>query len=53
MDFIGVGKVLLQHGERPDVKDASGNNASHYGARSHATDVTLKIVGMCIGAALT
>ena len=53
MDFAGVAKVLLQYGARPDVKDVAGKNATHYGAGSHATEVTLKIAEMCIEASKT
>ena len=53
MDFAGVAEVLLQYGARPDVKDVAGKNATHYGAGSHATEVTLKIAEMCVEAAKT
>jgi hypothetical protein len=51
MDFTGVAEVLLQYGARPDVKDVAGKNATHYGAGSHAAEVTLKIAEMCVKAA--
>jgi hypothetical protein len=51
MDFIGVSKVLLKYGARPDVRDVSGKTVAHYGVGSMATKVTLQIADYCIQAA--
>jgi hypothetical protein len=51
MDFIGVAKVLLKYGARPDIKDVSGKTVAHYGVGSMATKVTLQLADYCIQAA--
>ena len=51
MDFIGVSKVLLKYGARPDAKDVMGKTVAHYGVGSMATEVTLQIADYCIQAA--
>merc|ERR1712194_690126 len=36
MDHIGVIRVLLKYGARPDAKDLTGRTFSHYATGSHA-----------------
>jgi hypothetical protein len=48
---VAVAKILLKYGARPDAKDVCGKTVCHYGAGQMATDMTMKIVDMCVPAA--
>jgi len=48
-----VAKILLKYGASPTAKDVLGKTVAHYGAGAFATDMTLKVVDMCIRAAQT
>ena len=51
MDHLGIVRILLEHGARPDAKDVAGKNASHYGAGAMATADNLVMADWCIEAA--
>lgn len=51
IDHVGVAKVLLKYGARPDAKDVLGKTVCHYGAGAMATPTTMQIVDLCIRAA--
>jgi len=53
MDHLGVIRVLLRHGARPDARDLTGKTLCHYGAGVMATEETLKMNDYCIDAAKT
>ena len=48
---VAIAAILLKYGARPDAKDVCGNTVCHYGAGQMATDMTMKVVEMCIPAA--
>lgn len=47
---IDIAKDLLRAGASPVAQDVLGKTVCHYGAGAFATDMTLKIVDMCIRA---
>eukprot|EP00571_Detonula_confervacea_P014415 CAMPEP_0172302324 /NCGR_PEP_ID=MMETSP1058-20130122/4040_1 /TAXON_ID=83371 /ORGANISM="Detonula confervacea, Strain CCMP 353" /LENGTH=587 /DNA_ID=CAMNT_0013012749 /DNA_START=116 /DNA_END=1879 /DNA_ORIENTATION=- len=51
MDHLGVVKILLLHGARPDCKELAGKTAVHYGAGSRATADSLKMTDYSFHAA--
>jgi len=53
MNHVGVIKLLLFHGARPDCKELTGKTIIHYGAGSHASAETLKVAGYCFDATKT
>lgn len=53
MDHVGVARVLLKYGARPNVKDVAGKTAAHWGAGSVNNATTLIIAGDCIQATKT
>eukprot|EP00978_Attheya_sp_CCMP212_P003707 scaffold7843_cov47-Attheya_sp.AAC.2 len=48
---VAIATMLLKYGARPDAKDVCGKTVCHYGAGQMATDMTMKVVDMCIPAA--
>ena len=45
-DGVGIAAVLLKYGARPHAKDFVGKTIVHYGAGSHATKETIKVVAL-------
>ena len=52
-DHVAIAKMLLIKGADPRAQDVLGKTVCHYGAGGMATDMTLKVVDMCINAAKT
>lgn len=52
-NHIGVVRILLEYGGRPDATDVSGRAVCHYRAEVMATEMTLDAVDFCICAAQT
>ena len=42
-NYVETARVLLKYGARPDAKDVSGKNATHFGAGSKANSDSLEI----------
>ena len=53
MDHVGVVRMLLRHGARPDARELTGKTMSHYGAGMMATEETLMMNDYCVDAAKT
>ena len=53
MDHVGVFRILIKYGSRPDAKDVTGKSICHWGAGSKATKDTLIMTELAIKAART
>jgi len=51
LDFVALVSLLLRYGADPTAQDVAGRTVVHYGAGLMASDLSMKMVEMCIEAA--